>query len=180
MRKRQEQGSIWIILVVLVAVVVGSWQYSEYKAAQKQRIAAEAQAQAAQRKRDEERAELEKRVAQEKEQQDALTAANKALDLVLTRWNDATKVAGTTGRIALAAPVSTLQAVRREAEALSVSPCMDPAKALLVSSMQHTIDAFITFMRNKLDIGDTLAQPSFEEASKQFAAFTTARAECSK
>jgi hypothetical protein len=180
MRTRQEQGSVWVILVVLVAVVVGSWQYSEYRAAQKRRVAAEALAQAEQRKRDEERVELEKRLAQEKQQQDALTEANKALDLVLARWSDASKIAGTTGRIALAAPVATLQEVRREAEALSVSPCMDAAKELLVSSMQHTIDGFITFMRNENRYGDTLAQPSFEEAAKQFAAFKIARAECSK
>lgn len=179
-KHHRQKGSVWIILLVLVVVVLGSWQYSEHKAAQRQRIAAEAQAQAEQRKRDEEKAELEKRQAQEKEQQDALTSANKALDQVLSRWDDAIKIAGTTGRIALAAPVATLQAVRREAEALSVSPCMDPAKALLVSSMQNTIDGFITFMRNEYKIGETLAQPSFDEASKQFAAFATARAECSK
>lgn len=179
-KHHREKGSVWIILLVLVAVVLASWQYSEHKAAQKQRAAAEAQAQTEQRKREQERAELERRQAEEKAQQDALTASNKALDQVLTRWDDAMKIAGTTGRIALAAPVASLQTVRREAEALSVSLCMDPAKALLVSSMQNTIDGFITFMRNEYKLGDKLAQPSFDEASKQFAEFKTARANCSQ
>lgn len=172
-------GSVWVILLVLCAIVIGSWQYSEHKA-EKKRIAAEAIAKAEQQKRDAERAELEKRLAQEKQQQDALTASNKALDTLLSRWDDAIKVAGTTGRIALAGPVSTLQGIRREAEAMTVSPCMDPAKALMVASMQHSIDGFITFMRNEMKIGDTLAKIDFDEAAKKLAEFKVARGGCSK
>lgn len=177
--ERPQRGSVWIILLVLCAVVIGAWRYSEHKA-EKRRVAAEAIAQAERQKRDAERAELEKRLAQEKLQQDALTASSKALDALLSRWDDAIRVAGTTGRIALAGPVSTLQGIRREAEAMTVSPCMDPAKALMIASMQHSIDGFITFMRNEMKIGDTLAKLDFDEAAKKFADFKVAREGCAK
>lgn len=179
----QQQGSVWAILLVLFSLVVGSWQYSEHKA-EKKRLAAEQLAAIVKQTRDAEQAELEKRLAQEKQEQqtqkDALNAANRALDAVLSRWDDAIKVASTTGRIALAGPVSTLQGIRRETEALTLVPCLNPAKELLVASMHNTIDGFITFMRNELKIGDTLAKPYFDNASKKLAELASARAGCSK
>lgn len=176
---RQQLGSVWIILLVLIAIVAGAWQYSEHQA-DKKRIAAEVLAQAEQRRRDAERAELEKRLAEERQKQDALMAASKALDSLLSRWDDAVKIAGTTGRIAMSGPVSTLQSIRREAEALTVSPCMDTAKALLLASMQHSIDGFLTFMRNELSMGAALAKFDFDEAAKKFAEFKAAREGCSR
>ena len=177
-RTQRQNGSVWIILLVLVVLVVGSWQYSAYKSEQK-RIAQEAARQRVEEQRREaERQQLERRLAEEKRQRDALTSANKALDDLLGRWEDAVKVAGTTGRIALSGPVTTLQNLRRETEQLTVSPCLDQPKSLLVQSMGSTIEGFLTFMRNELKIGDTLAQIDFDAAGKHMAAFRAARANC--
>lgn len=165
MNGRRQTGSVWIILLVLILGVVGAWQFSEHKVAQK---------------REAERIALEKRLAEEKAEKDVLIASNKELDAVLARWDDAVKLAGTTGRIALATPVATLQGIRREAEALVVPPCMDQAKGQLVVSMQGTIDGFIAFMRNDAKLGDVFAQEKFSEAATNFAAFEESRANCSQ
>lgn len=182
-KTRNQAGSVWVILLVLVAMVVGAWQYSEHKAEQK-RIAREAADNTAQQMeqaaREAERLELEKRLALDKAQSDALSASNKSLDALLARWDDAVKLANTTGRIALAPPVAALQTLRREAGDLTMSPCMDPAMEMLEKSMQSTIDGFIAFMRNELKIGDILAQGKFEEAAQEFSAFKAARANCGK
>ncbi|MVT28776.1 hypothetical protein GO496_10580 [Acidovorax citrulli] len=71
---------------------------------------------------DEERKALEQRKAQEQAQKDALASSLKAMDTLVARWDDAVKVASTTGRIALSGPVATLQAIRRETEGVTVPP----------------------------------------------------------
>ncbi len=173
-----QRGSVWVIFAVLIAVVLGAWQYNNYKT-ETRRIAREAsQRQAEDSRREAERQQLEKRLAEEKQQRDALTASNKALDELIGRWGDAVKVAGTTGRIALSGPVATLQNVRREAQQLTLSPCMDQAKSLLTQSMDSTVEGFLEFMRNQLKIGDKLAQIDFDAAEKHMAAFRIARANC--
>jgi type II secretory pathway pseudopilin PulG len=173
MSARQEQGSVWVILVVLVAVVVGSWQFSEYKARNAQKAEAE-------RARDTERAALERRLAQEKAQLDVLTTSSKALDSLLARWDDAVKLASTTSRISLPVQVAALQDIRRDASALTVPPCMDEAKVHLVNSMQATIDAFMAFMANEDKLGDVFAKEKFDEAKADFAEFESSRMTCSQ
>ncbi len=184
---RVQQGSVWLILVVLTAAILGAWQYSQHKAEQKrlakeaaQRTQELAQRQAEEQRREAERKQLEKRLAEERQQRDALTTSNNAIDSLMARWVDATKVAGTTGRIALSGPVTTLQTLRRETEQLTVAPCMDQAKSLLVQSMGSTIEGYLVFMRNEMKIGDKLAQIDFDEAEKNMTAFRIARANCPK
>ena len=169
----QQRGSVWVIVLVLVAVVIGAWQYSEHKAATRRAVEA-------QQKMDAERVALEKRLAEEKAKKDVLVTSSKALDAVLARWDDTVKLAGTTGRIALSTPVATLQEIRRDAAALTVPPCMDQAKEKLVASMQGTIDGFIAFMRNDLKMGDVFAQEKFTQAATDFAAFKDGRSSCSQ
>ncbi len=184
-RKRRQRGSVWIILLVLIAVVVGAWQYNGYKAEKKRMAQMELQRQqesqkrqAEETRRELERQQLEKRLAEEKQRRDSLASANQALDSLLGRWDDAVKLASNTGRIALSGPVTTLQGLRREAERLTVSPCMDQAKNLLLKSMESTTEGFLEFMRNQLKIGDKLAQIDFDAAAKDMAAFRTARGAC--
>lgn len=182
---QRQRGSVWVVLLVLFAIVVGAWQYNGYKA-EKKRVALEqaAQQQAAAAKleeegrREQERLQLEKRLAEAQQARDALTAANKSVDDLIGRWEDAVKIAGTTGRIALSGPVSAMQALRRDAEQITVSPCMDQAKGHLVKHMGSTIEAFLVFMRNEMKIGDTLAGIYFDSARKELAEFRTARAAC--
>lgn len=182
---QRERGSVWVILLVLIAGVVGAWQYNGYKQ-EKKRVAKQeaAQQQAAVEKaaevsrREQERSQLEKRLAEAKQQSDALTATNKSLDALIGRWQDTVKVAGTTSRIALSGPVTAMQGLRREAEQLTVSPCMDQAKGHLVQHMGGTIEGFLVFMRNELKLGDELAAVHFSAATKDLEAFRTARAAC--
>lgn len=182
-RKQTQSGSIWVILLVVIAGVSAAWLYSEHRA-EKRRVAMQIEQDrrdAEERsKREAERKELEKRQQEEQAQQDALSEANKKLDALLVRWNDAQTLAGTTGRIALAQPVAALQAIRRDVDELTVSPCLDEAKAHLLESMARTIEGFIAFMRNELKIGDKLAQIEFEAAADQMAEYNQARAGCSR
>lgn len=175
-KSKQQEGSVWLILLILAAVVIGSWQYSEYRSETKKRMAEEI---SAQQKREADRIALEQRLEEEKAQKDALATTNKTLDAILMKWDDAVKLAGNTSRIALSTTVATLQDIRREAAGLTVSPCMDQAKAQLVESMQSTIDGFIVFMRNELKLGDVMSQDKFKDAASSFAAFKTGRSACS-
>lgn len=184
-RTLRQRGSVWIILLVLVATVVGAWQYNEHKAEKKRLARAELQRQqegqarqAEEARRESERQQLEKRLIEEKQRRDALASANQALDSLLGRWDDAVKLASNTSRIALSGPVTTLQSIKREAERLTVSPCMDQAKRLLLKSMESTTEGFLEFMRNQMKIGDKLAQIDFDAAAKDMAAFRTARVTC--
>lgn len=167
----RQQGSVWIIFLVLILGVAGAWQFSEYKTRNAQKATAE-------QAREAERAALERRLADEKAQKDVLTVSSKAVDALLARWDDAVKLAGTTSRIALPTQVAALQDIRRDASALTVPPCMDPAKVHLVNSMQATIDAFMAFMRNDMKLGEVFAQEKFDEARIAFAAFKDSRLSC--
>ena len=61
-----QRGSVWVIFAVLIAVVLGAWQYNNYKT-ETRRIAREAsQRQAEDSRREAERQQLEKRLAERK------------------------------------------------------------------------------------------------------------------
>ena len=68
------------------------------------------------------------------------------LDDVMSRWSDASIVAGSTARIALSAPVKDLQSIRREAEKLTVTPCLTRAQANMLVGMDAEILGYIKFM----------------------------------
>lgn len=184
-RPKQRGYVVWIVLLLLIAVVVGAWRYSEYRKDQKQlaqirlqeeqeaaRLKAEAQ------RRESEKQELDKRLAAEAKERDTLTVSKKAVDDVFMRWEDAVKVASTTSRISLSGPVANLQSIRREAEQLTVAPCMDRAKSSLIESMGSTIDGFLEFMRNQYQAGEKLAKPHFDFAALRLADFQSTRNRC--
>lgn len=66
---------------------------------------------------------------------------------VYRRWVDAERLASSTARISLAGPVATMQAVQREAEALSVPACLSDARRALVDLTAQSTTALIEFMR---------------------------------
>lgn len=179
---RRNQGYVaWVLLAALLLGVLAAWQYdgrramrrereTEAKAAQEARAAADAAAA--------ERKVLEQRLRQAHQEEDALRASLKAVDAVVARWEDAVKVASTTGRISLPGPVAALQAVKRDAEQLTVPPCLDGAKAELLKSMDSTVEGFLVFMRNEYKAGDSLSSPYFSEAAQAMAAYRLARTEC--
>ncbi|MGP3505821.1 hypothetical protein FRC97_19130 [Paracidovorax citrulli] len=180
-REAQRGYVVWVVLLVLAVAVIGAWRYSEHRS--RERVAAqqaqEAAAKRAQQARiDEERKALEQRKAQEQAQKDALASSLKAMDTLVARWDDAVKVASTTGRIALSGPVATLQAIKRETEGFTVPPCLDAGKAGLLRSMSSTEKGFLTFMRNELNIGSTLAQSDFDDAAAAMEIYKRGRAGC--
>lgn len=79
----------------------------------------------------------------------ALQAPPEAAQLmqVYRRWIDAERLATSTGRIALAGPVASLQAAARDAEAASVPACLSEAKKRLVELTSRSVTAFIDFMQ---------------------------------
>ncbi len=84
------------------------------------------------------------------------------LQAILTRWDDQNKLASQTSRIALAMPVSELQKMRRETEALMVPTCLKNAKTNLTNAMNSTIDGYLAFMGSS---DDTTAGLKIQEAS---------------
>jgi len=54
-----------------------------------------------------------------------------------------------TARIALPAPVASLQAIHREAEATSTVPCLTGAKTALVALTGRSVETLIQFMQKK-------------------------------
>jgi type II secretory pathway pseudopilin PulG len=177
-RRKPASGRILLVILLLAVLGVGASIYSAQtrksaRLQEEQRIAAQEKDRA-----QAERQELQRRQAQEKSQNDALKSSLKTVDDLVSRWDDAVKVASTSSRIALPGPVGILQATRREAEQLAVPPCLDEAKVQLVKSMNNTIEGFLVFMRNELKIGDTLAQINFEESGKQMNLFKEGRSAC--
>ena len=177
-RGAQRGHVLWVLLGLLTVLVIGAWKYGEYRS-EKRQIALEAAAKQAQQARaEQERKVLEERLAKEKAERDALTTSLKAFDGILARWNDAVKVASTTGRISLSGPVAALQAIRREAEQIVPPPCLDAGKAELIKSMESTEKGFLAFMRNELKLGEVLAKIELEEAEKSMAVYKQGRESC--
>jgi hypothetical protein len=87
------------------------------------------------------------------------------------RWADADKLARTTPRVALAGPVASLQALQREAEALTVPECLTPAGKALTTLVSRSTESIIEFMgrREATNLVYELAEkpaliPEFEAA----------------
>ncbi len=180
MRSRSN-GNVYLIVLVLLVIVAGSWQYSEYTARKKRE---EAERVEAERLRQEtirqqaEQAELERRLAVAQAEKDAMASTLSKVDDIAVRWGDARRVAGVTSRIALSAPVANMQSLRREVDSLIVPPCLDSGIEALKRSMDTTIDAYVTFMVEKGDAGNRLTGALLDMANEQFDLFKESRAEC--
>jgi hypothetical protein len=68
------------------------------------------------------------------------------LDDIMNRWNDNSVVASRTSRIALAPVVKDMQALRREANDLRVTPCLTKAQANMLAGMDSELNAYLDFM----------------------------------
>lgn len=182
-RQKQQHGNIFVILLAVIAMLVAAGFYKSHQKERqqqaKEQAAAETLAAAEKKKREEENAALQERLEQEQKQQDALSKSNKAVDAAYARWIDAVKVAESTSRIALSAPVTTLQSIRRETQELTVAPCMDAAKSALLRSMDTTIEGFFSFMTNKGELGAILAGGLLRQGAEQLASFNEQRKQCS-
>ena len=68
------------------------------------------------------------------------------LEDIMERWNDASIVASRTSRIALSNVVQDMQALRREADKLVVTPCLTRAQANLLVGMDSELAGYLKFM----------------------------------
>ncbi len=146
-RDAQRGYVVWVVLLAIAVAVIGAWRYSE---APKQRAGGRAAGaggcgKASPSRPGSTRSERRSSNVKHKEQaqKDALASSLKAMDTLVARWDDAVKVASTTGRIALSGPVATLQAIRRETEGVTVPPLPDAGKAGLLRSMSSTEKGFL-------------------------------------
>lgn len=90
------------------------------------------------------------------------------LDEIMARWSDASIVAGSTARIALSPAVKDLQSIRREAEKLTVTPCLTRAQANMLVGMDAEILGYIKFMGDaKADITKDMID-KYEAHAKYF------------
>jgi zinc-ribbon domain len=89
---------------------------------------------------------------------------------ILSEWNDANDIAGSTARISLGPAVSKLQDIRREANGLIYPKCASLAQAYLISHMDKVVEGFLSFMSQE---SDTTTSGYFNEASDQLNLFFT-------
>ena len=74
-----------------------------------------------------------------------------AFDPIIANWNDANDLASSTSRINLAAPVSNLQNIQKEAREQEVPQCAQPVKDHFLDMSQETINSYLLFMRDEPD-----------------------------
>lgn len=82
------------------------------------------------------------------------------------KWEDAVAVAGSTGRIALAQPVSNLQAIRREFENVKLGKCLSTAKPAFEEHMDLVINAMLQFMAHHESMSNQLVEDAKEAGNK--------------
>ncbi|GAD22848.1 type II secretion system protein [Acidovorax sp. MR-S7] len=133
-RRQKGFGLLHILsaLVVLIALSVG---FNVYKTNQRK---AEVARQELQRQQEAEKKAL--RVKQLNEHKDKVLS-------MLRKWDDALNLAGMTSRIALAQPISQMQAVRREVGEFKFNECFDKSTSAMETAMGKAIFAFEMFVR---------------------------------
>lgn len=156
-----------LALAVLAALVVK--QRSGMSAA-RAALAAEAASQAERKaSADADRAAFEKK-AEAAARPDALLMAYQKLEGISHQWIDAAAVADVTARVALAPRVEALQAIRRDAQAANVPPCIQADFQRFSEAMQTLIDGYLAFMADA-NIGRLVmseSAPAAHEAVKSF------------
>ena len=111
------------------------------------------------------------------EQEAAFGKSIEQIRAVKVKWDDADRLANASPRIGLPGPISTLQAIRREAAALQLPECVDKAKKELVDGMDTMIDGYIAFMSDASS-GKIYALESHIKAIDKFEAHEKSLAVC--
>lgn len=107
------------------------------------------------------------KIAQKREQEKTeFSKSYEKINGITKKWDDAVTLAGSTARINLDGPVSTMQNIKREAELLIVPLCLERPKSLLLSSMDLRIDGFIEFMQEHEATSSALVIDSVDLRSK--------------
>lgn len=80
---------------------------------------------------------------------------------IVAQWDDALSIAQQTPRMSLPERISELQDIQRQAEALEVDECLQPAHAHLVEAMEYTVFGFLAFLGKE---EDTVVQVFMDKA----------------
>lgn len=123
---------VFAILIVVISLAIG---FKVYKSNQKK---AELAHQVQLRKQ-----EAERKAALIRE----LTISKEKISSLLQKWEDAVRLASMTSRIALAQPLSQMQATRREVSELKINECFNKATKEIATGMDDAIFAFEMFIR---------------------------------
>jgi prophage DNA circulation protein len=156
---------LWVILALAIAALVGAKAWSDAKKRSREAAVAAEQKRQTSATINREREEFEAKVAAEKSKSEYAKASD-ALAAAQARWKDALRVADATSRVSLSGPVSNLQTIRRETEALMLPECLGAARKKLAEGMQVQIDGFLTFMANTGEMGKILAGGKLEDGAK--------------
>jgi len=172
--KEYKNSPVILIVIALIVFGAGYFAWGKYQQNEAEKLVA-AQAER-DKKISEAKAELlnagidpddAQKVAEVKV--DNLTITNpqhiKFFNEIFSEWEDAEKVAASTGRIALAQPVAKLQEIKRRLAAESYAGCMETTRILYVAAMNSQIEAYLDFMRGKE--GEAAAQIKFTDYEKQ-------------
>jgi hypothetical protein len=103
-----------------------------------------------------------------------VSAAIEEADGIYARFRDATDLAGSTPRMSLAPMIADMQAIRRDAEAMEMPPCLQDMHKAMIASMNGGIDALQSFLADEdddvttalLDVATELAAKYNEERAK--------------
>ena len=95
--------------------------------------------------------------------EDETLASIEVFDALLEKWDDGINVAGRTARVSLPGPVSDLQEIKREVNAVEITPCMEQAKKHLMKSLEYAIEGFMAFMGQE---DDAVVEMNFDLATK--------------
>lgn len=165
---RQRGVNVLVIFGFMIVAVVAAYLWRQ-ETREASRLAKEAEqavlAQAAlEAQRAKEREAFEQKVAAEKKKTEYAKSID-ALRAIHVRWQDAVRLADSTPRIQLSGQIASLQAIKRDTEALMVPECLALPKANLSSGMAVIIDGFISFMRDA-DSGKLFAAVRFSEGRR--------------
>jgi hypothetical protein len=96
-------------------------------------------------------------------------AAVEKMGDVISRWDDAEKVASQTPRMALAVQIQALQEIKRDTEDLTVPECMSDTKEHLIKAQEAAITGYVNFLGNA---DDGIVNANFGEAANYFGQVT--------
>lgn len=182
--KSTQSGRVLLVLLALLCAggAIAFYKNETRKAEQRRPAPTSASEESVRARENDRRAAEEReqlqRQAERAQQSDLLASSLKAADGLLARWEDAVRVAETTGRGALSGPVATLQAIKRDAQSLEVPPCLAQGKSELVAGMSLSVDAYLEFMANTAKLGSVVAAQKLEEARPHFERYKADRSMC--
>ncbi len=175
----RQTGKTLLIIAVLLVLGIGFTVYKNEsrKAAATQQAQREAEVKAQQSRADQEREAL-KKAAEEAKAKDILSTTLKSADDVMSRWDDAVTIATSTARMSLSTPIANLQAIKRDATALTVPPCLAAGKTALIKGMELMLEGYLEFMANTGKLGSVIAASKFDEAKPHIDNYKAARSAC--